>query len=396
MRTGTRTVSTLVAVEVALAVLIVVGSGLMVRSFWLLRSVDPGFRTSGVLALQFGIPSARYENRDQVLAFQDDFERRLEARPGIENVGIVNQLPLAGASWSSQFQAEGWPPDRIGFDILHRQVDPGYFATLDIPVIRGRLFGPDDGPESPLVVVVNETFARQHFPGEDPIGQRIAYDRQATPESTWHEIIGIVGDQAQENPAEAPRAEVFESRRQDWSRTMWYVVGTEGSGASAIPTVRAVLHEIDPLIPIADMKPMHDVWRASMADEEFLLTLMGAFGAMALLLAAVGIYGVTAQAARKRTQEIGIRMALGAGGRQVLRMILFQGMFVVAVGLVVGLAGALLAAGTLGALLYGIAPTDPPTLAAVVALLAGVAALACYVPARRATAVDPAISLRAE
>jgi putative ABC transport system permease protein len=394
-----RTVGMLVSVEVGLAVLLVVGAVLMVRTFWMLRSVDPGFRTEGVVAVQFGIPSARYEKRDQVLAFQDEFERRMEARPGITRVGLVNQLPLAGTSWSSQFQAEGWPPERVGFEILHRRTDAGYFEALDIPLVRGRMFGPDDGADTPPVVLINETFAREHFPGEDPIGQKIAYDRTAAanPEgSIWYEIIGIVGDQMQTSPAEPARAEAFENRDQDWGRGEWFVIRTAGSVASTVAVTRGVLHEMDPLIPLAAVRPIREVWRESMAQQAFILTLLGAFGAMALLLAAVGVYGVTAQAARKRTQEIGIRMALGAGASDVVGLMLRQGLAVVGLGLAAGLAVALLATRAIATFLYGVEPTDPATLVSVVALLAGVAAVASYVPARRATSVDPVTSLRAE
>ena len=395
-RRSLRAVGGLVALEVALALLLVVGAGLMIRTFWLLRQVDPGFRVDDVVAVQFGIPSARYENRDQVLAFQDDFEARLRARPGIEAVGMVGQLPLNGTSWSSQFQAEGWPPERVGLEIVHRRSDSGYFEALDIPLVRGRMFGPDVGPDVPLVVLVNETFAREHFPGEDPIGQKIAYDRAATPESRWYEIIGIVGDQMQVSPSEPARAEVFESRRQDWSRGDWFVIRSRADVPRTVATVREVLREMDPLIPLGTVRPLREVWRASMAQQEFILTLLGAFGGMALLLSAVGVYAVTAQAARRRTQEIGIRMALGAAGGDVLSLMLRQGLGVVAAGLAGGLVLALLATRAMTAFLYGVEPSDPATLVAVVALLSAVAALACYVPARRATTVDPVTSLRAE
>src|SRR5690606_11044718 len=196
-RRSARVAGLLVSAEVALALLLVVGAGLMVRSFWLLRNVDPGFRIEGTLAVELSAPSTRYPDQDQVLAFWDRLTEAVEARPGVERAGIVGHLPLDGANWSSQFQAEGWPADRVGFEILHRAADAGYFEALAIPLIRGRLFGPNDGPDQPYVVVVNETFAHEHFPDEDPVGQRIAYDRVATAESTWYEIIGIVGDQRQ-------------------------------------------------------------------------------------------------------------------------------------------------------------------------------------------------------
>jgi putative ABC transport system permease protein len=395
-REGLRTVNLLVATEVALALLLVVGAGLMVRSFWLLRDVDPGFQTEGTLAVQFTVPSSRYAERDQVLAFYDQLTDALEGRPGIERAGTVGHLPLAGKSWSSQFQAEGWPPDRVGFEIVHRRADPGYFEALGIPLVRGRMFDSSDGPDDPLVVVVNETFVREHFPGEDPIGQKIAYDRAATPESNWYEIVGIVGDQHQNSPGQPVLAEVFENRNQDWGRFSWVVMRTSVDPMSVVPTFRSVLRELDPLIPIATVRPLREVWLTSMVRERFILTLLGVFGAVALALAAVGVYGVTAQAARRRTQEIGIRMALGAAAPEVLSMLLRQTLGVVGLGLAVGLVATLLTTRVLSTLLFGVAPTDPRTLAAVVLLLGAVALLACYLPALRATRVDPVRSLRAE
>jgi putative ABC transport system permease protein len=389
-----RTVSALIVAEVALALLLVMGAGLMTRSFLLMRQVDPGFRAEGALAVRLSVPADRYQSRDEVLGFQDRLIEALEARTGIVRAGFVAQLPLNGTSWSSQFQAAGWPPERVGLEIVHRRADVGYFDALRIPLIRGRLFEPRDAPDAPLVVVVNETFAREHFPGEDPIGQKIAYDRLATEDSNWYEIIGIVGDQHQVSPAQPARSEVFESRHQDWDRNGWFVLRTSGAPISLLPTVRAVLNEVDPLIPIASARPMHEVWRASMAREEFILTLLTAFGVVALLLAAVGVYGVTAQATRRRTREIGIRMALGARTGDVLRLMLRQSMSVVAVGLAAGLVASLLAARALTTVLFGIAPTDPATLVTVVAVLAAVAALACYLPARRALALDPVRSLK--
>ncbi|HUP53429.1 MAG TPA: ABC transporter permease [Longimicrobiales bacterium] len=395
-RGGLRAAGLLVSVQVALALLLVVGAGLMVRTFTELRRVDPGFRAEGVLAVQFAVQSARYPERDDVLSFYDRFADALEARPGIERVGSVAQLPLDGPSWSSVFQAEDWPPERVGFEILHRRADRGYFEALGIPLLRGRMFESTDGPEDAPVVVVNEAFVQEHFPGDDPIGRRIAFDRTAGPESTWYEIIGVVGDQRQESLSRAARPEVFESRDQDWGRNSWIVIRGSGEPVDLVPTVRAVLHEIDPLIPIARVRPLDAVRAESMARERLVLTLLGVFGVVALLLAAVGVYAVTARAARRRTQEIGIRLALGARGADVLGLMLRHGVGVVALGLVAGVLAALVATRALASLLYGVEPTDPVTLGAVVALLGGVAIAACYIPARRATAVDPLTSLRSE
>jgi putative ABC transport system permease protein len=391
-----RTAGFLVASEVALALLLVVSAGLMTRSFNLMRRVDPGFRTDGVLAVQFSVPVARYPERDHVLSFYNRLAEMLDARPGIEAVGTVGGLPLNGASWSSAFVAEGWPPGRAGFEILHRRADRGYFETLEIPLLRGRLFDARDRSDTPPVVVINETFAREHFPNEDPIGRKIAYVRIATQETNWNEIIGIVGDQHQESPAQPARAEVFEHRDQDWGRNNWIVLRTSLEPLSVLPAVRSVLAELDPLIPIAETRPLRDVWHASMAREQFILTLLTIFGVVALVIAAVGVYAVTAQAARRRTREIGIRIALGAASRDVVALMLRKSLVVVGFGLAAGLAMAMVGTRALGSLLYGIEPTDPLTIGVVVALLGTVAVVACYLPASRATTTDAASSLRAD
>jgi predicted lysophospholipase L1 biosynthesis ABC-type transport system permease subunit len=253
-----------------------------------------------------------------------------------------------------------------------------------------------DGPDAPPVVVVNEAFVREHFAGEDAIGRRIAYDRVPTDESIWYEIVGVVGDQHQESPARPVRAEVFESRHQDWGRGNWIVMRTGIEPLSALPVVRSVLHELDPLMPISQTRTLQDVWRASMAREEFILTLLTIFGALALLLAVVGVYGVTEQAARRRTREIGIRMALGARAPDVLRLMLRQALGVIGIGLGIGLVVALFATRALRTLLYGIAPNDPATLIAVLGGFAVIACVASWVPARRAMAADPVRSLKGE
>lgn len=395
-RTRLRTVRALVMAEVALAVLLVMAAGLMTRSVLLMRSVDPGFRMDGIVAVSFYIPPARYEDRDAVLDFQSRFIEALTARPGIERVGFATQLPLAGPGWSSQFQARGWPSDRVGFEILHRAVDAGYFDALDIPLVRGRMLDARDHADAPFAVLINETFAREHFPNEDPIGQRIAYDRIATEDSRWYEIVGIVADQHQESPALPARAEVFEHRQQDWRRNAFYVMRTSLPATEAVASARAVLKEMDPLIAISQTRRLREVWRASMDREEFLLTLLGVFGAAALLLATVGVYAVTAQAARTRTREIGIRLALGADDARVVGLMLRQSLLVVAAGLLAGVVLTLLANRTLQSMLYGIAPGDPLTVAAVVALLAATSAAACWLPVRRALRSDPIRSLRSD
>ncbi|MEZ4423755.1 MAG: ABC transporter permease [Gemmatimonadota bacterium] len=395
-RHALRTTRLMVGTEVALALLLVLGGGLVLRSFLRLRAVDPGFQVDGVLAVELSLPNARYPERDQVLAFWDRLQTLLEARPGIERAGGVGQLPLDGTSWSSQAKAEGWPAERIAFEILHRRADRGYFEALGIPLVRGRLFEASDGPDAPPVIVINEQFAREHFPGEDPIGQRIAYDREPDSSSVWYEIVGIVGDQSQVSPGQPVRAEAFENRDQDWARDLRIVLRTEGDPLSVVPSVRSVLAELDPLIPLGEVRSLRQVWRTSIADEERVLTLLGIFAVVALLLATVGVYGVTAQAARARTHEIGVRMALGASPRDILRMMIGQGLTVVVVGMALGLGVALVAGRGLRSLLFEITPTDPLTIGGVSLLLLAAAFLACWLPARRSTRVDPRASLQAE
>jgi predicted permease len=391
-----RLVGGLVALEVALAVLLVTGAGLMARTAYSLRNVDVGFATENVLAFQFTVPGSRYATRDAALSVYDRLLEALEARPSVVRAGTVGALPLAGTSWSSQFKAEGWPADRVGLEILHRRADRGYFEALGIPLVRGRFLEPSDRGGAPLVVVVNETFAREHFPGEDPIGERIAFDRVPNENSNWYSIVGIVGDQSQVSPAQPPRAEVFESRDQDWGRNNWVVLRTTVPPLTLVPLVRETLRELDPLIPIASIRTLDEVRSASMAREESLLGLLAAFGALALILAAIGVYAVAAQSARQRTREIGIRIALGASTADILRLVLRRGFAAVGVGLAVGLGVTLLAARALESVLYGVTATDPLTIAGVALVLFVVGSVASWIPARWATRLDPVRSLKTE
>ena len=395
-RRGVRATNALVAVEVALALTLVVGAGLLVRSFWLLQRVDLGFQTDGVMAVQLSVPEARYQDRASVLEFWDRLEETLEGRPGIERAGLIGRLPLDGTSWSSSVKAEDWSPDRVGYQILHRRADAGYFETLGIPLIRGRMFEPTDEAGGPLVVLINETFARVHFPDEDPLGKRIVYNEFPSENSNWFEIVGIVGDQQQVSPAQPAHAEVFENRDQDWGRVAWIVMKTSADPAGVLPTVRSVLREMDPMIPIRAVRPLETARRESIASERYMLTLLGVFGIVALVLSTVGVYGVTAQAARKRTHEIGIRMAMGATGSDVVGLMVRHTGTLMMVGLLSGVGLSLLASRALASLLFGVVPGDPLTLVSVAALLGFVGLAACYIPARRAAAVDPVSSLRPE
>ncbi len=386
----------LVVGEVALSLALVAAAGLMARSFLRLRSVDPGLRADHVMTFRVGVPSSRYGSRDEVVAFFHRLLEGVEALPGVEDAALVRALPVERPSWSSDFSAEGWPPEKAGREILHREASPGYFRVMGVPLLAGRGFTEADVTDVPFVVVVNQAFVDRWFPGEDVVGKRITFD--AVPDSTsrWRTVVGVVGSERQDGLSAPARPEVFAPIYQDWDRSAVVVMRTRGEPAAVMPGVREALKGLDPMIPATELRSMDDVMDAALARDRFLLVLVGLFGGAALLLAAVGVYGVAAQATRSRTREIGIRLALGAEPGDVRAMVLRQGMAPVAVGLIVGLAGALAGARVLRGLLYQVAPTDPATFLAVPLVLAAVALVAVWLPARRATRVDPVGSLREE
>jgi putative ABC transport system permease protein len=386
----------LVVVEVALSVLLVVAAGLMVRSFLGLRSVDPGVRVEGVMTFRIDVPGTRYASPDEVAAFYRALDERLEAIPGVEAAAMVRLLSPGRPSWSSDFTEASWPPGRAGREILHREVSPDYFEVMEVPLVSGRAFTEADAGGSDLVVVVNEAFVAEHFPGEDVVGKRIAFDAVPTPESFWRTIVGVVGDERQGSLAAPPRAEVFAPLDQDLTRGTAVVLTTAGDPGSLMPAARAALAELDPLIPPTEVRPMDAIVAEALARDRFLLVLVALFGAVALVLSAVGVYGVMAQATRRRTREIGIRLALGAEAGEVRLMVLRQGMGMVGAGLGLGLVAAFVASRLLGTLLYQVTATDPLTFVTVPLLLGGVALLACWLPALRATRIDPVGALRAD
>ena len=386
----------LVMAEVALALVLSIGAGLLVRSLLQLQHVNPGFDPNGVLAARLSLPEGRYDTDEKTTAFFARLTERIRALPGVEGVAGVSPLSLTGAGYTSDFTVAGWPAGTFGSEVTHRRVTPGYFQVMRTPLIRGRDFTTSDRPDGPQVVIINEAFARKHFQGQDPIGQRIAFDRVPDSTSTWNTIIGVVGSEHQSKLSLAPQIEVFEPTTQSATGGLSLVMRTPGNPASLGPAVRRVVAELDPALALESVRTMNEVRTASLARERFLTTLLLVFAGVGLALAVVGVYGVMAQMARRRVREMGIRLALGAQTNDVRWLVVRNGLRLVVSGLAIGIVAAFLTTRTMQALLFGVAPKDPLTFVAVPVVLIITAVVATWVPATSASRADPASALRSE
>jgi putative ABC transport system permease protein len=391
-----RWANVLVVSEVALALLMSVGAGLLVRSFWHLERVDAGLDVKGVLTASFALPSIRYDSASKVSAFYDGLGDRVRALPSVESLAAVSQLPLTDFSWSSDFSVFSWPADKFGTEIIHRVVTPDYLRVLHIPLTEGRFFTGDDRRGNTRVVVINDVLARQYFKGESPLGLRMSFDRKPDSASVWRTIVGVVGSEHQAGLDKDARAEVFEPFTQSTKSSMTLVIRTTGDPASLAPAVRRAVSDLDPNLAILKIEPMSVVRAAALARQRFLTILLLAFSGVGLLLAVVGVYGVMAQLARGRTREMGIRVALGAQASQVQWLVVRHGLLLTATGEAIGMLAAFFATRAMVALLYGIDATDPPTFFAVPFLLALAAMAACWVPAWRSARADPMVTLRSD
>jgi len=385
--------SLLVVTETALALVLLVGAGLLIQSLLRLQRVNPGFHPERVLTMELSLPRSRYP-REQRPAFFRSLIERIHTIPGVSSVGASTHIPLAGDNMNFAFFIEGRqsPEGRLpGADC--RAVTPDYFNALGIPLVKGRAFSDRDGPEAPQVFVINETMARRHFPNEDPVGKRM---KVGFSDKTG-EIVGIVGAVKHWGLDAEAKEEIYTSYDQTpfWA-SMTLVARTTGDPLSVAGAAQNEVRAVDKDQPVTRVRTMEAVVAGSVAQPRFRTLLLGSFAVIALLLAAVGIYGVISYAVMQRTQEIGIRIALGAQPRDVLRLVVRQGMAPALVGLGVGLIGAFALTRLLKDLLFIVRPTDPATFALVALLLASVALLACYLPARRATKVDPMVALRRE
>ncbi|HTM25068.1 MAG TPA: ABC transporter permease [Vicinamibacterales bacterium] len=401
-RGGSRMRGTLVIVEMALAVMLLVGAGLMMRSFMRLQSVDPGFRPEQALTFDLTLPDARYQEDAKRVAFFDRLMPKLRALPGVRAAGAVMGLPLSGMQFNISFKVQGRPPvppaDEPSMEI--RVASPEYFATIGIPLKRGRLFTEQDREGSPSVVLITESAARQFFANEDPIGKTITLGwgkrNNGKRSAAGGEVVGIVGDVKDAGLSEPNPPQLYMPLRQWPVSSMSVVLKTATPPTSLTEAVRTQVYDIDPNLPVSNVRTLDQILGRSISQPRFYMLLLAMFAGIALALAAVGIFGVLSYAVSQRTREIGIRMALGAQERSVVRLVVRQAMLLVVSGVAAGLVMATFVSQALAKMLFSVKPTDPATFALVAVVLATVALVASYLPARRATRVDPVVALRAE
>jgi putative ABC transport system permease protein len=388
----------LIVSEVALAVMLLAGAGLMIRSFARLADSSPGFDPRRVLTFTVALPEAKYQTDEQRLAFFDRLLSMLASAPGFRAVGATTHIPMGQGVGTRSFTIEGYEtgPDRPRPWGDFRGVSPALFETLRTPVLRGRSFTELDGPGAPNVVLVDEELARRYWPTEDPIGKRITFARPTGDSIPWREVVGVVGHVKNDPVDGDARVQLYVPYRQMPRAAMAVAVRTSGDPLAAVPQVRDLVRSLDREQPISMIKTMDDLVNDSMGQRRVSTMLLTVFAGFALLIACIGLYGITAYAVTQRTREIGVRMALGAVTSQVVRPFVRDSLTLAVLGLVLGTAGALAASRLLASQLYGVAATDPLTLGSTAFLLAAVAALASWLPARRATRVDPIIALRSE
>jgi putative ABC transport system permease protein len=399
--------SLLTAGEIALALMMVIGAGLAVRSLVKLLGVEPGFDPLNVLTARLSLPATRYSKpecqtragdcaADRYASFFQQLQDRLRTLSGVESASFTSKLPLEGGS-NGVIIIEGQAPPKNMWSsplVEWSTVMPSYFDTARIPLLRGRDFTAHDNQDAPKVAIVNRAMADHFWPNQDPIGRRFAHNED---HPKWITVVGVVGDVLQyglDQTMAAPEAYFPEFQNQYSS--MMALVRTGANPLGQLPALRAAVQELDSQIPVYQPRELDEVVKDSSSQQRFLALLLGLFASLALVLAAVGIYGVIAYSVAQRTHEIGIRMALGAGWRNVMGMVLREGMVMALAGVGAGLAGAWALTRFLSSLLYGVRPTDLITFASVALLLVSVSFLACYVPARRATKVDPTVALRYE
>jgi putative ABC transport system permease protein len=395
--------SALVVIEIALALVLLVGAGLLIRAFLRLRALDIGLNPENALTLRTDLPPNKYGELPKRDAFYRQVLERVRALPGVVSAGYTTAAPLTWKGGTNSFRVEGREP-KPGQDAQSRQVSTGYLETIGVKLRQGRFFDDHDGAQAQPVAVINETMARQFWAGESPLGKRFKFglgefgpgDSQAR----WITIVGVIGD-VKEMGLEAPaKAEMFFPYQQMpqalWNMPRDLIIRATGDPMSVAAAARQAVWSVDPTQPVSNIRTMDEILAEEVAQRRIGMTLLGAFAALALALASLGIYGVLSYSVAQRTQEIGIRMALGAGQKDVLRIVLADGMRLAAAGVAIGLGASFALTRLMAGLLFGVSASDPRTLGGVTLLLITVAFVACFIPARRATKVDPIVALRTE
>ncbi|MEK6321124.1 MAG: ABC transporter permease [Acidobacteriota bacterium] len=389
----------LVVSEIALSLVLLIGAGLMIKSFWRLLNVDAGFDPKNVLTAQIALPQSRYPQRQQVDAFYKQLLERAESLPGVQSVGTVTVLPLSGFNSNASFEIEGKPrlSDDVAQNAEYRMISRDYFCAMGIPLLKGRYFMESDREDAPAVVIINDAMT-SFWPDEDPVGKRIDL---GVPGSPLFTIVGITKDTKDQGLDIRPRPEMYFLHSQNayvtalgvW-RSMTVVARASSGPITLAGPIRSVVQTIDKDLPVARIQTMEQVLSNSVSQPRFTMLLLAVFAVLALALAAVGVYGVMSFSVAQRTHEFGIRMALGADTRDVMKLVLREGLVIVSMGVTIGLALAFIATRLISSFLYGVSPSDPLTFLAISLLLVGVALGACFVPGRRATKVDPMEALR--
>jgi putative ABC transport system permease protein len=394
--------SVMVVAEVALALVLLVGAGLLIQTFFKLRNQYSELKPESVLTLRTVLSRSKYPEHSQRMAFYTQVLERVKNLPGVKSVGYVTTVPLATKGGTNGFSIEGRTVEQenaggIAYDANHRQVSADFLRTMGIPIQEGRSFNEGDNQQSLPVAIINQTMARQFWPGESPIGKRFKLGNPDDAEIPWVTIVGIAGDVRQMGVDEPVKAEMYFPFQQLEYEAFYaprdLAIRTAIDPLTVVAGVRKEIHEVDPDQPISNVQTMADVVGEETASRELGMTLLTIFAGVALLLSTLGIYGVLAYFVVQHTQEIGVRMALGAQRSDILKLILKKGMTLTVLGVAIGLAAAFALTRLMASLLYGISTTDPLTYAGLAALLLGVAFIACYLPARRATKVDPMVAL---
>jgi putative ABC transport system permease protein len=389
--------SALVAIEMALALVLLTGAGLLINSFWRLRNVQPGFNADGLLTMRIELPEARYREIPEQTRYRRALLEEVNALPGAQ-AALVSELPMGGEWLSHDFLVEGQQLS-VGEepDVQTRSVEGDYFRVMRIPLLSGRDFTPRDNENAPLVGIINQSLARRFFKEESPLGKRVRWARDD--QINWIMVIGVAGDVKHfglDEPEEPALYTPYMQSMRAWKRWMNLVVRGDGDAAALAGAVKSRVWRVDGQIPVTRARMMVEVMGESVEARRFNMLLLGVFAAVATLLAAVGIYGVMSYVVAQRTREIGVRIALGARPRDVIGLVVGRGMLLSSIGAAAGLALSLALTSLMSGLLFGVGAKDPLTFAGCSLLLAGVALLACYVPARRAAKVDPMIALRCE